>query len=187
MGGKVTGFLPLYDRRGKRPNVSLRRRNPRRLPRPIAFAGGVLYDEPDPPRKNYGFKDRDFQRDNAASSAVPPLPTAKELAIMAGPVAQHGRAAAGKRKADDPNDVYAALEKNRAVEKKLGLNEVEIRELKSRRKRDYWLLLITSQCALGAVAYVGRANPFFFVGAIAAMGFTAAALTWIMWQVMNKY
>jgi hypothetical protein len=144
-------------------------------------------DEPDPPRKNYGFKDRDFQRDNAASSAVPPLPTAKELAIMAGPVAKHGQAAAGRRKADDPNDVYAALEKNRAVEKKLGLNEVEIRELKSRRKRDYWLLLITSQCALGTVAYVGRGNPFFFVGAIAAMGFTAAALTWIMWQVMSKY
>ena len=41
--------------------------------------------EPDePPRKNYGFKDRAFQRDNPLSSDAPPLPTAQELAKMAG-------------------------------------------------------------------------------------------------------
>ncbi len=144
-------------------------------------------DEPDPPRKNYGFKDRDFQRDNATSSDVPPMPTAKELAIMAGPVAEHGRAAAGKRKADDPNDVYAVLEKNRAVERKLGLNEVEIREIKSRRKKDYWFLIIGGNLAIvGAVALSGFNLISVIFGMSGLIVFSLGA-TWIMWQVMDKY
>lgn len=144
-------------------------------------------DEPDPPRKNYGFKDRDFKRDNTHSSGESPVPTAKELAIMSGPVAKHGQAAVGSAKADDPNDVYAVLEENRAVAKKHGLNEIEIKLLKSRRKRDYWLLLLSSEALLAVLAFFGRGNPFVFVGSIAAMGFVAFGLTWLMWQVMNKY
>lgn len=144
-------------------------------------------DEANPPRKNYGFKDREFQRDNPLASEAAPLPTAKELAMMAGPVAQHGQAAAGKTKPDDPNDVYAVLKGNRAVEKKLGLNAVEIQQIKNRRKRDYWLVMLTLEPCLGVVAYVGRGNPFVLACSVAAMGFLALGFTWIMWQVMNKY
>lgn len=88
----------------------------RRLRRAFSFAQAVP-DEPDPPRKNYGFKDRDFKRDNALKSTEPPPPTAKELAIMSGPVANHGKAAVGSAKVEDPNDVYAVLQENRTVEK----------------------------------------------------------------------
>ncbi len=115
------------------------------------------------------------------------MPTAKELAMMAGPVAQHGKAAAGAAKADDPNDVYAVLQGNRSGEKKHGLNEVEIQQIKSRRKRDYWLLMITVQSTLAVVAVLGRGNPFVLVGSIAAMGFFGAGITWVMWQIMSKY
>jgi hypothetical protein len=144
-------------------------------------------DEPDPPRKNYGFKDREFKRDNAAKSAEPPLPTAKELAIMAGPVAKHGQAAVGKTKPDDPNDVYGVLQENRTVEKKHGLDQFEIQRIKNRRKRDYWVLMIASQGTLITLAYLGRGNPIVFVSCVAAMGALGAGITWIMWQVMNKY
>ena len=142
-------------------------------------------DEADPPRKNYGFKEREFKRDNARRSGESPLPTAKELAIMSGSVVRSKTT--GAAKADDPNDVYGVLEANRAVEKKHGLNEVEIREIKSRRKRDYWLLLISSEVVLGAIAVVGRSNPFVLACSVVGMGLVGFGLTWIMWQVMNKY
>jgi len=144
-------------------------------------------DEADPPRKNYGFKDREFKRDNVLKPTEAPMPTAKELAIMAGPVAKHGQAAAGRAKAEDPNDVYAVLQANRTVEKKHGLDEFELKQIKNRRKRDYWLLLISCEVALGALAYTGRGNAFVLACSVAGMGLIAFGLTWIMWQVMNKY
>ncbi len=155
-------------------------------------------DEADPPRKHYGFKEREFKRDNALTSAEPPPPTAKELAIMSGhkiPPASRPAAGTAKEgppsialaKEGDPNDVYAVLQANRAVEQNGGLNEVEIKEQKSRRKRDYWLILISSEVVLGTLAVLGRGNPFVLACSIAAMGLVAFGLTWIMWQVMNKY
>ncbi len=142
-------------------------------------------DEADPPRKNYGFKEREFKRDNAPGGGA--NPTAKELAILAGPVAQHGKAALGSAKKDDPNDVYAVLEANRAVEKKSGLNEVEIREIKSRRKRDYLILMIGGNLAiLGGVA-LGGFNIVSVIFGLAGLIMFTLSLTWIMWQVMNKY
>ena len=144
-------------------------------------------DEADPPRKNYGFKEREFKRDNPLASEAAPMPTAKELAIMAGPVAQHGKAAAGAEKKDDPNDVYAVLQGNRRVEKKQGLDEFEIKQIKSRRKRDYWLLMITVESTLAVVAVLGHSNPFVLVGSVAAMGLFGASITWVMWQIMSKY
>ena len=142
-------------------------------------------DEADPPRKNYGFREREFQRDNVLKPGAPSQPTARELAMMSGPVVRSKTD--GAAKAGDPNDVYVVLGENRAVEKKLGLNEVEIREIKSRRKRDYWLLLISSELMLGTLAVAGRDNPIVFVSAVAGMGLVASGLTWLMWHVMGKY
>jgi len=144
-------------------------------------------DEPDPPRKNYGFKDRDFKRENAPASEAPPMPTARELAIMSGHKVPSAPKAPGGPKPGDPNDVYAILQANRAVEKDLGLNEVEIKRLKSRRKRDYWLILLASETGLGGLAFLGRGNPFVLACSVAGMALIAFGLTWVMWQVMNKY
>lgn len=143
-------------------------------------------DEPDPPRKNYGFKEREFKRDNAPASAAPPPPTAKELAMMSGPVTATPKSATGQR-AEDPNDVYAVLQENRRSAREHGLNEVEVKAVKSRRTRDYWLLLLSAELALGVTAYLGRGNPFILACAVGGMGLVALGLTWIMWQVMNKY
>ena len=146
-------------------------------------------DESDPPRKVYGFKERAFQRDNAPSSAEAPAPTAKELAMMsttAAPVTGRSETT-NAPKPDDPNDVYAVLRANRAVEDRAGLSDLEIREIKSRRKRDYWLLLIGGNLAiLGTVALSGF-NPISAVFGLAGLVVFSLGLTWVMWQVMNKY
>ena len=41
--------------------------------------------------------------------------------------------------------------------------------------------------ALGVLAYTGRGNAFVLACSVAAMGAIAFGLTWVMWQVMNKY
>ena len=148
--------------------------------------------EPDDlPPKVYGFKERAFKRDNARTSDAPPVPTAQELAILSGrggpTKPKPGLSAAGSMKADDPNDVFAVLQQNRTVEITQGRDEVEIRKLKSRRKREYWLILITSEAGLAALAVNGRDNAFVLACSVAGMGLVAFGLTWIMWQVMDKY
>ena len=140
----------------------------------------------DPPPKVYGFKEREFKRDNSLAAPATPLPTAKELAVMAGQVTRQTAAKPGA-KADDPNDVYKVLEHNRAMEKTAGMDQVEIRQIKSRRKRDYWLLLISSEALLGVITVQGRDNPVQFVFGLAGMVMVAITLTWIMWQLMSRY
>jgi len=143
-------------------------------------------DQSDPPRKIYDFKDREFKRDNQPANGAPPMPTAKELAMMAGPAAPTAKST-GTPKAGDPNDVYTILEHNRHVERKHGLDTVEIREVRSRRKRDYWLLLLSSEVLLGAITFFGRGNPVTFVSGLAGMVLVGITLTWVMWQVMDRY
>jgi hypothetical protein len=140
----------------------------------------------DPPRKNYGFKDREFKRDNAAPSDAAPMPTAKELAIMAGPVTASPKGATGP-KADDPNDVYNALLKNRATEQAHGLDQFEIRKIKRRRMRDYCIIMVPTEVLLGTVTYLGRGNPMVFVCGLAGMVMLGITITWIMWQLMDRY
>jgi hypothetical protein len=142
-------------------------------------------EPPDPPPKTYGFKEREFKRDNATGSADAP-PTAQELAKMAGPVVKSPKGATGP-KAGDPNDVYAALQKNRALEKQLRGDQIEIREIKSKRKRDYWLLLGAGNLViLGIVAVLGLNVMTISFGCVGVLVYSTS-LTWIMWQIMGRY
>jgi len=143
--------------------------------------------EPDePPRKNYEFKEREFQRDNPLASGAPPLPTAQELAKMAGGPGPTQRGKAGP-KANDPNDVFHLLQHNRVIEQKHGRDTIEVRRTTSRRKRDYWLLLIPSNLLLGVLSWQGRGNPFLLVCGLAGMVVVTLGVTWIMWFVMEDY
>jgi hypothetical protein len=150
----------------------------------------IEHDEPDPPPKVYGFKDRAFKRDNAPASASPPPPSAKEHAILAGHVAPATRKippSGGVNRAADPNDVYAVLQQNLAVERKIGIGEVEIRKVKSRRKRDYWLLVVPSVLLLSVITWLGRGNPFVLVCGIAGIVVATLGITWIMFHIMEDY
>jgi hypothetical protein len=141
----------------------------------------------DPPRVNYGFKDREFKRDNRLTPGTPPMPTAKELAVISDQNVPVVRKPVSGPKPGDPNDVYVTLEENRAVERKTGKDAIEIRKIKSRRRRDYWLLLIPSELLLGLITWYGRGNPIVMVSAFAGMVLVGITLTWVMFQVMNDY
>jgi hypothetical protein len=140
----------------------------------------------DPPRKNYGFKDREFKRDNAVTGTTPPPPTAKELAMMAGPVVASPKGATGP-KADDPNDVFSALQQNRAVEQGHGGDQIEIRKVKSRRRRDYWLMLIGGNLLIAGGVVVLGANVVSVMFGLGGVILFSISLTWIVWQVMGRY
>lgn len=146
-------------------------------------------EEPDPPRKVYGFKPREFVRDNRPTSEIGPAPTVKDLAKIAteGSPALTPAAPRGPR-ADDPNDVYAILQANRAAEQDSGGDQLKAANaFRYRRKRDYWLMLLPTEAVLGTVAFLGRHNPAICFAALVAMGLIFVILTWIMWQVMDRY
>jgi hypothetical protein len=144
----------------------------------------AVAEETDPPRKLYGFKEREFKRDNAPVSEAGGAPTAQDLAKMAGPVTRSGPVGGGA-KAGDPNDVYAVLERNRAVEKKSGGDDIEVRKIRSRRTRDYWLMLLGGNIALvgGGLFFGGAAIVFALAGVI----IYSLGLTWVVWQLMGRY
>lgn len=140
----------------------------------------------DPPPKVYGFKERAFQRDNTRTSDAPPVPTAKELAIMAGPVTASPKGATGP-KPGDQNDVFTHLQGNRAVEKRHGLDEIEIRKIRSRRKRDFWLLLVGGNFAIVAGVALSGFNIISSIFGLAGLIIFSLGVSWVMWQVMDKY
>ncbi len=140
----------------------------------------------DPPRKHYGFKEREFKRENAPTASVPPPPTVKELAMMAGPVIASSKGATGP-KAGDPNDVYATLQHNRAIEQNHGGDHVEIRKVKSKRWRDFWLLLIGGNLLIAGSVVVLGLNVVTVMFGFGGVVLFSISLTWIMWQVMGRY
>ena len=142
--------------------------------------------EEDPPRKVYGFKEREFKRDNAPAGSVPPPPTVKELAIMAGPVTASPRGATGP-KAGDPNDVFVALQQNRQIEQAHGGDQIEIKKIRSKRLRDFWTLLIGGNLLIAGSVVVLGPNVATVMFAFGGVILFSIGVTWIMWQVMGRY
>ena len=140
----------------------------------------------DPPPKTYGFKPREFKRDNVREPGAEPLPTAKELAILAGPVVASPKGATGP-KAGDPNDVFAHLQGNRAVEKQHGLDAVEVRKVKRRKLRDFCLLLVGGNLAIIGAVFATNFNVVTALFGLAGVVMFSLGLTWIMWPVMDRY
>lgn len=157
-------------------------------------------DKPDAPPKTYGFKPKEFERVNAPSSGESPSPSAKDLAMMAGGPAQRdpatvatpakaGLPTAAPAKAGDPNDVLTILQENRRLEQQHGFDAMEIRSKKSRRKRDYWLVMIANNTVFGAVTAVGIAqrNPMLMAYGFAGVILVSIGVTWVMWFIMSDY
>lgn len=143
-------------------------------------------DEPDPPRKYYGFKEREFQRDNAPASQSPPQPTAEDLAKLAGnpvPKAQ----TPGPAKSADPNDVFNVLQQNRTVEQRRGADNLEIKKARSRRTKEFWLILVGGNAVIIGFVILGGFNVVSVIYGLAAVIVFSLSLSWVMWQVMNKY
>jgi hypothetical protein len=143
-------------------------------------------DESDPPRKVYGFKEREFKRDNPPAAGGEAMPTAQDLAKLAGHHHNPG-SRSGTAKADDPNDVFKVLQQNRQVAAEHGLNEVEIKRVKSRRKRDFWLILVGGNLAIVGSVFISGINVITVIFGLAGLIVFSIGLSWIMWQVMDRY
>lgn len=141
-------------------------------------------DEPDPPRKVYGFKEREFKRDNALGGEA--TPTVQDLAKLAG-VHHDPKPRQTAAKAGDPNDVLSVLQQNRKMEQRHNLDAIEIKEIKSRRKREFWLMLVGGNLFIIGAVLVSGINVITVVFGLAGLIVFSLGLTWIMWQVMDRY
>ena len=117
-------------------------------------------NESDPAPKKYGFKANEFTRVNAEPGSQAPS-------------ADH--------------DVYAILQANRAREQEHRLGEVEVKVVKSRRRRDYWMLLLLTNALLAVIAWQSRGNLVVLCSTGAGIIIASIGLTWIMWFVMDDY
>jgi len=158
-------------------------------------------DEPDPPRKFYGLKPKEFDRVNKVPGEPPPpdlrpdpgiLPSEKEridvrdLARMAsGTMPMLGNNAPANR----DNDVHAVLRENLAVANAAGLNDLAPKpKRRSKRKRDYWLIMIPVTLFFGtSVVLTGPDAPIPFVISLSALVLFNVGLWWVMWHVMEDY
>jgi hypothetical protein len=124
-------------------------------------------DEPEPPRKTYGFNPREFERLNIAPSAEPQAAATNSQAAESSAV---------------PRDVPTILRNNAAQAKASGLDDLELPPpRRSKRARDYIVVAI-----LGNAALVGA---FFLQPVFAGAGLVLfnVGLTWVMWFVMDDY
>ena len=160
---------------------------PRKPPKLASEPEAAGPAEPEAPRRDFHFKPTEFERANppAGAKAGPgPIHVAQLYRAANSPA--HPAPAAAPAPAE--NDVHAILRANHAANEAKGLNQVIPQEPPpSRRKRDYWLLLIAGNLLFGGFAVLTRGNPITLVFGFSGMIFFSVGLTWIMWGVMDKY
>lgn len=147
-----------------------------------------MSDAPDPPRKFYGLKAREFEVVNppVASGGLPPhveaAPTdVRDMARLAMP---SGKLLGGLSRPSAENDVHAILRENLAKADAAGLNDLAPKpRRRSRRKRDYFFLLIVGNLVGGGLFAWQQGN----IVVLAGMGLFNISLTWTMWFVMDDY
>lgn len=188
-----------------------------------------MADDSDPPRRFYQLKPKDFERVNE----VPALPTSRDSTVAdSGPTAgtpapdrrielrelvRQASAGApllrGNHPANHPNEVHAMLRDNLAAEQAAGLHELKpLPPKRSRRRRDFWVLVIGTN-SLIAVVYAVQVlvgfqvmclatrmpaqfgnlvlfaldHPASYILAIAGMAFFTVAWWWLLFGVMDDY
>lgn len=156
-------------------------------------------DDPDPPRKFYGLKPKEFTRVNAptgASSKSGPTNPIASPDSSAGPidVKDLARAAAAgftpraAKPAEATNDIHALLRENQHHANTAGLNNVALPpKRRSRRTRDYWLVMVPVNAFFAWWAFGPYANAVTFIYGIGGIGLFSASFTWVMWFVVEDY
>ena len=87
-----------------------------------------------------------------------------------------------------PTDVYQVLGDNLARENAAGMNVVKpVPKRPSRRKRDFWLVLIGGNLAIMASVGFTSINVMTVIYGFAGVILLSSGLIWIMWFVMDDY
>lgn len=128
-----------------------------------------MSDSPEPAPRKFAFKPKEFERVNAprpegeADAAAAPTPAA--------------------------NDVFAIRQELRAREIAAGMDTLKPadRPSSTKRRRDYWLLLLGGNLAIVGTAAVVGLNVMTVVYAFAGVILYTIGLTWTVWFVMGRY
>lgn len=146
-----------------------------------------MRDEPDPPRKFYQLKPKEFEAVNPPSN-LPPVdstPTTVRGHLRA---ANDGPLPPRSLPVPTENEVHALLRENHARANAAGVNDIAPHApRRSRRKRDYWLLLLPMNAFFGFMAFGPYRNPMTLAYGIGGMIVFTLGLTWVMWFVMDDY
>lgn len=126
-----------------------------------------MSETPEAPRRNFGFKPKEFERVNAprhdadAPAEAPPL----------------------------ANDVFAIQRDLRAREIAAGMDELAPpeRPKSGRRKRDYWTVLLAVNGLAALAALLSRGNVVVLVYAFSGAILLSIGATWIMWVLIDDY
>lgn len=87
-----------------------------------------------------------------------------------------------------PNEMQAVLRENVAQANAHGLNDVVLPpKRKSRRKRDYFLLLIPVDVFFAWMAFGPSANAITFAYGIGGLALYTTGLTWVYWFIIDDY
>ena len=134
---------------------------------------GSMGESDEATRPVYKLKQKEFER-------VEPL---------APPPAERNPALDARAKAGDPNDVFALRQQLRAREQNQGMDALKAAPpRKSRRKRDYWLLMILGNAFfLSLPTLVFRGNIVVALYSGAGIIFLSLGATWVMWFIMDDY
>lgn len=139
--------------------------------------------EPERPPRTFQFKPTEFEISNRPPGATPadrPIDV-RQLNRLAGPPPPSAAAPA-------ENEIHTLLRANLARSQAQGEHELMLPLRRpSRRKHDFWLLLIGGNLlAAGAVGVLHR-NVITVVFGFSAMVFFSLGLIWVMWFVMDDY
>ncbi|MBI2516091.1 MAG: hypothetical protein HYV95_04180 [Opitutae bacterium] len=94
----------------------------------------------------------------------------------------------GAQEPSADHDVYAIRQQIRAREQAAGFDELKpLPPRRSRRRRDYWMLMLLGNGFFGAAALIGHSNPVVFVAGLGGAIIFSIGLTWVMWFIMENY
>lgn len=158
-----------------------------------------MADESDPPRVFYTLKPREFERVNAPPGASPsppppaetppPTPTEKievrdlyAQAATPGPLLSHGEKPVAQ------NEVHVVLNDNLARANAAGLNDLAPKpRRRSRRLRDYLILVVPLDTFFGVAAFGPYHNPATMAFGVGGLIVTTLGIGWVMFVVMDRY
>ncbi len=158
-----------------------------------------MHDEPDPPRKVYGFKSREFERSNPVSPAAPAAPpaTAPDPGISAtnsGKIDVNGliRAGAGtgsqlgsNQAAPRENEIHGILRENLQRDIAAGAYDLGVLDDSKRRRRvrNYWIAIVLFDAPLAAFAvWIGHGSQAAVIPWVCAISAIALFTSYLTWQ-----
>jgi hypothetical protein len=158
-------------------------------------------DDSDPPRKFYQLKSAEFERLNQPPrEAEPAEPTPAKPGAELDPsqridVRDLARQAnentpllGVNSPANRDNEVHAMLRENLAHADAAGLNALKpVKKRSSRRKRDYWRVMLVVNAFFAFWAFGPYANPVTFVYGLGGMVFFTSGFTWVMFLIVEDY